>query len=200
MVNRPGKTAGLTLLEIIFACAIFLVLMGIIATTFQSTTKTYFHGNKKMKLQNYLRTILDVMSAELRQCYDIDSIIISAGMAGPDIRFNKSDTRKKMKLTVEYVFNPSQGTVIRNDYDIVSGTQMSSATLGENVDQLVFIFDAAKKEVIMLIKGDDPDSPSTGTIELKTAVTLRSGEDLMAVKYTGVKQESGASSLWTSGP
>lgn len=200
-MNKRRNAAGLTLIEIVFACAIFVIFMGIIASTFSSTLRSYFQGNAKIRLQNTLRTILDVISSDLRQCTDTTSVQITPGPTeGDKIRFEKSDARKRMNVIVEYVFNFDVGSITRNDYDADSKAHMSTAVIGENISSLTFYHDTNTRKVTIRIAGINPAYHNVGTIQLETAVQFRSGEELMTVRSIGSKEGSGASCLLVTSP
>lgn len=197
--NRMARR-GFTLVEILCAAFVFLIVLGIIASMFSSLSRSYFKGNARIRLQNNLRTSLDIMSAEIRECYDNGTISVNPGpLEGSEITFNKRDERKKRLLRVDYSFDSSSGTIQRTDYDDSSGTLLSTASIGERITGVIFTYDAAGGRVSMSISGNDPDYPGVGSINLMTSVTLRSGAELLTVKYLGKSTETGRSSLIRAG-
>jgi type II secretory pathway pseudopilin PulG len=194
------RDKGFTIYEILVASFIFLIFLGIIAVTFSSLTRTYIQGNVKIRLQNTMRTSLDIMSAEIRECYDKATIIVSSPgpASGETISFNKRDERKNMPLKVEYAFDPDTGSIQRTDFNESTGDTLSTASIGENIRGLTFTFESSNNRVEIRISGADSNYPQIGTVELMTSVTLRSGAELLTVKSIGKKEITGESSLFNT--
>jgi len=179
---------GLTLLEILFAFLMFLLCIGIIAGTFNTSMRTYFQGQKKIELSNTLRTSMDVMSAELRQCSGTYSISTDGRM----ISFSKHDQRKGGKhIKVCYRFDSAGHNVERKDYE--GSTLLSTATIGQDLEDAVFAFDGATERFIITLSAKNPTTNEK--MSLQSSVTMRNGVELQAVQATGRKTPDGSTSL-----
>ncbi|MCD6311401.1 MAG: prepilin-type N-terminal cleavage/methylation domain-containing protein [Elusimicrobia bacterium] len=61
------QTAGITLIEMLLAIAIFSVISAAVYTVFRSGAKTYSATRKNLKLQENLEKIVDTMVSDLQQ-------------------------------------------------------------------------------------------------------------------------------------
>jgi len=197
-VKRKYAITGLTLIEIILACFLFLLCMGVIASTFSATAKTYFQGQKRLELQHTMRTCLDIMSSEIREVHLPSATNPSA--SGGNITFEKYDNMKQQNLTVTYslvqtVTDPDNGEIHRDDGH-------SHVIIGKGISSLDFVYDDVNGIVNINISALNPTT--RGPITYTTAVTLRTGTaanvDLLATQSTGKPDHSGASNIWEIAP
>jgi len=185
---KGNRERGLTLIEILFAMFMFLLCVGIVLSTFNSSMRTYFQGQKKIEISNTLRTSLDIFSAELRQC--IGSF--STSPDGHTIDFFKYDQRKGGKcLKIRYRFDLNAHYVVRTDYD--GAALQSTAIIGQDLEDATFAFDDATKRFVITLSAKNPSTNEN--ISMQTAVTMRLGLELQAVKAIGRRISDGRSSL-----
>jgi|GEM_PF-2298827 len=185
---KGRREKGLTLLEILFAFFMFLLCVGIVVSTFNSSMSTYLQGQKKIEISNMLRTSLDIFSAELRQCDGSHSISLD----GRTIDFNKYDQRKGGKrLRIRYQYDKGTRDVERSDYE--GATLQSVARIGRDLEDAVFAYDSGTGRFIVTLSARNPSTEEK--MSLQTAVTMRNGLELQAVKAIGRKDADGRSSL-----
>lgn len=185
---KGRREKGLTLIEILFAFLMFLLCVGIVVSTFSSSMRTYFQGQKKIEISNMLRTSLDIFSAELRQCDGSHSI----SSDGRTINFFKYDQRKGGKhFKIQYRFDKEAHNVERTDYD--GSVVQSTAIIGQDLDDAVFAYDSGTGRFVITLSAKNPSTEEK--ISLQTGVTMRNGLELQAVKAIGRKDADGRSSL-----
>lgn len=185
-MQNKSPQAGLTLIEIILACFLFLLCLGVIASTFSAISKTYFSGQKRLETQNLIRTTLDIMASELREMYG-PPLAVSGGT----ITFRKYDNLKAMVLKVTYSFDAATGTVIRDD-------EHSTAHIGGNITGLSFDASGGPRTISIVALSKDPVTQKD--LRYETTVATRSSAELLSVRSTGRAEGAGASCLWQSSP
>jgi hypothetical protein len=190
----------MTLLEIVLACFLFLLCLGIITSTFSSSVRIYSKGNARLRAQQKMRVALDVLSSELRACYDTaippggQLIIANPGpITGRAISFHKFDERKGGAIQVSYTFDPAAQTLTRQDFDL-SGRILSTSPIADTIDDVTFTWDGATHSVNLRIAAMNP-STNNPDIIYETSIATRTGNDLLSVKAVGRKGASDTSSL-----
>jgi prepilin-type N-terminal cleavage/methylation domain-containing protein len=205
---------GFTLIEMMLACFIFLLCMGVLASTFSRAVKTYFQGNERLLIQQKYRTALDVMSAELRACYDNDvppggDLVITPGpLGGSRIEFHKVDARKypglgNQAIIVSYYLNGPR--IMRND-STIGGTVLSTTEICDKISSVAFLLTQGNPQgnspiIRITITGLNPTtSRLEGTYQ--TSVTLRSNVELLGVQgmATGKKEPRETSTFFHASP
>jgi hypothetical protein len=212
-MRQRATELGFTLIEMMLACFIFLLVMGALASTFSRGVKTYFQGNERLLMQQKYRTALDVMSAELRACYDTGigggGLVITPGpLGGSRIEFHRIDARKYAGLgnqgviVTYYLLGPR---LMRND-STLAGATLTTTELCDKVASVAFLFtpgnpqaDAASIQITIT-----DVNPTSGRLEgtYQTKVMLRSNIELLSVQgmAIGKKEPREASTLIQASP
>ena len=185
------KSNGLTLIEILLACFLFMLCLGVVVSTFSATARTYFNGQKRLEMQSVIRSSLDIMCSEMREMYGNPTI----GMGGADITYDKFDNLKGKKLIrVDYHYDKDGENIRRRDYD--GAGMLSEARIGSDIKNLHFTY--VNRKVTIDIVAEDPVTREMVTYT--TCVVVRSGTESLSVKSIGRKEKTGSSSLWSNSP
>lgn len=189
------KGAGMTLIEILLVCVLFMMCLAMITKIFSSISNSLMQSRKKILIMNSLRSSLDILSSELRECYGPDNANIAIYDAGPDmgerVRFNKRSQRKNKGVTVEYSLDSDKGSIQRNDYALETGELLSSAYIGDYISKIKISRELAGDRMITIsVEAVNPTDKST--IHLDTSATIRSGEELASFNSKGKKRKTGS--------
>lgn len=202
-MRNPKKTSGLTLIEILFSCVVFIICIVLLVKTFTAMTNSYVQGHRKVEIQNAIRTSLDIISDELRECYGPDSANFAIYNPGPNsgnsVKFNKRDERKSLGLNVYYVYQENKKCMMRRDQSIGSSTPLSVGYFGQYIESINFSRSSSTSKTVTIdVHGKNPTNGAD--ISFSTSITMRSGEEMCSLASLGKNEGSGSSGYYKPYP